>query len=139
MKTFTVRFNKQKAQVEMFTVNDECLIRIEGESVELSDTYHTIHELYQHRMALNIALFNCWSSGYDNRIGEVNVVKSKLHHDGTMFDGGYFIVMATTKEGQVSYHYKLEHWDKFLIREVERAPEWDGEGSAVVMQRLMKL
>jgi len=102
---------------------------------ECRDEYHSMHELYEHRMALNIAFFNLlWKqAGFADK-----VIKSKLHADGTMFEG-YFIVMAITFEGQISYHYKLKHWDKFRIPEVERTPIWDGQGSMQVMERLMKL
>ena len=51
--------------------------------------------------------------------------KSWKHHDGSMYDD-YFIVGVTTKEGQYSYHYHKEYWGKFLVKELEFAPEWDG-------------
>lgn len=111
-------------------------ITYEGEDIDVTDGYHTMHELYQHRMALNIALFNTLICGNDLDVKEV--MKSKLHNDGTMFEG-YFIVMAITEFGQISYHYDLKHWDKFKIPEVERTPEWDGHGSIEVIERLMKL
>lgn len=44
------------------------------------------------------------------------------HHDGSMYDD-YFIVGVNTKEGQHSYHYHKEHWEKFLAEELEFAPE----------------
>lgn len=113
------------------------------ESLVVTDGYHTMEELYDHRMALNIALFNIIHNGLTPYRGNqlpfgYKVMKSKKHHDGTMFDG-YFIVMAITPQGQISYHYKLEHWDQFRVPEVERTPEWDGHGSLQVMERLKKL
>lgn len=82
----------------------------------VSDGDHTFSELYRHRAILTAALFNahpemCW--------------KSKQHHDGTMYDD-YFIVGIDTPHGQATYHYALECWDMFHVREMERAPEWDG-------------
>lgn len=112
---------------------------------DVADEYHSMHELYQHRMALNIALFNFMYMvdvsirGEEASYKKPLYMKSKLHNDGTMFEGGYFIVMAITPEGQISYHYKLEHWDKFRIPIVERTPPWDGHNSEQVMERLMKL
>lgn len=110
---------------------------------ECQDEYHSMTELYQHRMALTIALFNSWYHGgptwHNSPREDIEVLKSKLHHDGTMFEGGYFIVMALTQEGQISYHYKLEHWDEFDIPEVERAPEWDGHTSLQVLERLKRI
>lgn len=104
---------------------------------DCGDQYHTMHELYQHRMALTIALFHAWHASrlYTN----YKVSKSKMHHDGTMFEGGYFVVVAETSKGQISYHYKLKHWDEFKIPEVERAPEWDGHSSLQTLERLSQL
>jgi len=110
---------------------------IDDDNIVVTDGYHSMNELYQHRMALNIALFHAWYNT-DVLVDNTKVIKSKFHHDGTMFDG-YFIVMAITPEGQISYHYKLKHWDKFKIPEVEKTPEWDGHGSLQVIERLMKL
>jgi len=107
-----------------------------GDNIEVEDGYHSMNELYQHRMALNVALFrmlDCCS------MGTWEVMKSKSHFDGTMFEG-YFIVMAINLDRkQISYHYKLEHWDKFRIPEVEKAPEFDGHSSNDVIERLMRL
>lgn len=84
---------------------------------ENTDGYHTFEELYFHRMILFsvICKFNkgkCW--------------KSKLHHDGTMYDN-YFIVGIKTNEGQYTYHYHMEYWNHFdHVLELEKAPKWDG-------------
>lgn len=112
---------------------------IDSESIEVRDEYHSMHELYQHRMALTIALFNMVHI-YRKYPGGPQVMKSKLHHDGTMFEGDYFIVMIVDPQvGQISYRYKLKHWDKFRIPEVERTPEWDGHTSLDALERLMKI
>lgn len=111
----------------------------------ISDGYHTMHELYEHRMALNVALFNVINElqeyGEDN-LPDLKVMKSKLHYDGTMFEGGYFVVVLfdTARNNQISYHYKLKHWDKFTIPEVERIPfPYDGHTSKDVLEALLKL
>lgn len=114
-----------------------------ADTMDVSDGYHYMHELYEHRMALNAALFNAWNTEADVPIGyrlhNIQVMKSKLHNDGTMFDG-YFIVIALTETGQISYHYDLKHWDLFKIPEVERIPfEYDGHTSRDVIERLLKL
>lgn len=51
--------------------------------------------------------------------------KSKQHHDGTMFEDS-FICGIDTPKGQYSYHYDLEHWDLFDVKELDKAPEYDG-------------
>lgn len=81
-----------------------------------SDGYHTFEELYYHRMIL----FSVICNQFLNRSW-----KSWLHEDGTMYDD-YFIVGIKTKEGQYSYHYHKDYWDMFDVREVEKAPLWDG-------------
>ena len=83
---------------------------------EISDGYHTFNELYYHRMVLFSVICN------QNK--EISW-KSKLHNDGTMFDD-YFIVGITTEAGNYTYHYHLDHWDKFNVPELEKAPLWDG-------------
>ena len=83
---------------------------------KLSDTYHTIDELYHHRMILSSVIFNQ---------NKQSAWKSWKHHDGTMFDG-MFIVGVETEYGQYSYHYNKEWWYLFEVDEVEFAPEYDG-------------
>lgn len=82
----------------------------------VSDGYHTFNELYDHRAALFSVICNTYKE---------RAWKSKLHHDGTMYEG-YFIVGITTDEGDYSYHYKIDRWDWFNIKELDKAPEWDG-------------
>ncbi len=96
----------------------------------ISDGWHTFAELYDYRMSLQIALLNTNKS---------ISWKSKLHNDGTMFDGGYFICGISTPKGQVTNHYKLEHWDKFKVDEVMYAPKWDGHTAKDCFVRLESL
>lgn len=97
---------------------------------DLSDGYHTFNELYHHRAILFSVICNehpdiSW--------------KSKLHHDGTMFDG-MFIVGINTPEGQATYHYDINpYWDMFRVRELEKAPEWDGHTSEQAIERIASL
>lgn len=82
----------------------------------ISDGYHTFDELYEHRMILFSVILN---SNKDI------AWKSKLHDDGTMFDD-YFIVGITTEEGDYTYHYHIDNWNMFDVKELEYAPKWDG-------------
>lgn len=95
---------------------------------ELSDGYHTFNELYYHRMMLFAVI--C-------KVFREKAWKSKLHHDGTMFDD-YFVVGVTTPEGQYSYHYHMDNWDVFDVAELEHAPEFDGHQPKDIT-RLMSL
>lgn len=42
-----------------------------------------------------------------------------------MFDE-YFIVGINTPQGQFTYHYQLEYWELFKVKELKKAPEYDG-------------
>lgn len=137
MKTFTIVFHEDATIThEMIGGRIDHMV-IQGDNLEVRDEYHSMEDLYYHRMALNIALFHAWKElGWD-------VVKSKLHHDGTMFEGDYFIVWAKTPKyhpfphKQISYHYHLKHWDKFKIPEVERIMfQYDGHTSNSVLELL---
>ena len=92
------------------------------------DEFHTMDELYHYRMLYNAAFVNQRA---------VPVSKSWRHSDGELcFDGGWFVVYAILPTGQVSNHYKAEHWGLFRIPEVERAPEWDGHDPQEAALRL---
>lgn len=83
---------------------------------DISDKWHTFGDLYYHRMILTyIILKNYPSLSW----------KSKQHHDGSMFEDS-FIVGIETPIGQYSYHYNIKYWDLFDVKELEKAPEWDG-------------
>lgn len=83
---------------------------------ELSDGYHTFNELYYHRAILFSVI--C-------RQNKKLAWKSKLHDDGTMFED-MFIVGINTPKGQYSYHYELGLWSLFDVKELDKAPKWDG-------------
>ena len=94
--------------VDDFDGTDEMFARladlIEPEKItgDTSDGYHTFDELYDHRAKLFSVIVR------DHR--EI-AWKSRLHHDGTMYDG-MFIVGVETPEGQATYHYDVDpYWD----------------------------
>lgn len=111
---------------------------------DISDGFHTFGELYEFRLALTVALFKQIARDKTHR-GQPNPTwRSKLHSDGTMFDGFFIVGMDTwTNEGelrQITFHYTIEAWDLFDFAEVlEKAPEWDGHTSKDVLERLKAL
>jgi hypothetical protein len=110
---------------------------------EVSDGYHTFTELYNHRIALWMALCKI----YDNYItplqSRIKCWKSKQHNDGSMFNGWFILGMEVTEftgpKIQLTYHLPLEYWDKINVIELERAPKWDGHSPQDVIERLAKL
>jgi hypothetical protein len=98
----------------------------------VSDGYHAFDELYDHRMALTAP--HC-------AMGPKSCWRSKRHHPDwePMFDGFFIVGLDLHDVGVVTYHYKLEHWDKFAcVPEIEHAPAWDGHQPHDVVDRLIK-
>lgn len=94
---------------------------------ETSDGYHTFNELYEHRHALFIKL--CLSHP------DISW-RSKLHSDGTMFDG-WFIAGMNLPTGVITYHLPERLWDSLaFINTPNFAPEWDGHTAADTVDRL---
>lgn len=82
----------------------------------ISDGYHTFDELYYHRMVLFSVICNQ---------NKEKAWKSWLHDDGTMYED-YFIVGIETDEGHYTYHYHKKYWEWFNVKELDKAPKWDG-------------
>lgn len=97
---------------------------------DLSDGYHTFNELYHHRAILFSVICNMMPD---------KAWKSKLHDTGDMFDN-MFIVGIETPNGQATYHYDINpYWDIFKVKELERAPRWDGHTAQDATERISKL
>ncbi|GAB3656588.1 WDGH domain-containing protein [Glycomyces tarimensis] len=97
---------------------------------EASDGHHTHRELYDYRMLYNAHAAHGWL-----RAG-IPVCKSWRHADGEpCFGGGWFVVVAELPTGQVSNHYRTEHWDLFNVPEA-LPPDWDGHTPAEAADRL---
>ena len=106
------------------------LIEPEKVTGETSDGYHTFDELYDHRAKLFSVIVR------DHR--EL-AWKSRVHHDGTMYDE-MFIVGVETPGGQATYHYDLDpYWGIFDCEELDRAPEWDGHTPQQAIDRIAAL
>ena len=107
---------------------------------EISDGYHTFGELYEHRIALFIALCSQLNAAADETGRDTVVWKSKLHHDGTALDGWFIMGIFTEKGKQITYHLPLSYWDQLdWIETLENAPEWDGHTPADVVRRVVEL
>lgn len=106
------------------------MLHLPIDATNVSDGYHTFGELYDHRTALFLALMRAhpgkgWWSHY--------------HADGASYEG-YYIAGIDLPTGPITYHLH-ERFDACLlslpdVRELERAPEWDGHTSEDVVKRL---
>lgn len=115
----------------------------------VSDGFHTFDELYHYREQYNAALINTIVAlkktvDPQSKLGiflkDVDVIKSTKHFGGEKcYGGGWFIVMIKTPWGQISNHYKLEHWYDFDCRIANVSWKWDGHGMTEALQRLHRL
>lgn len=108
---------------------------------EVSDGYHTFNELYDHRITLFIALCRI----YDKHIDlfptadgiENGVWRSKMHSDGSQYDGWFVLGIGKNPGYQITYHLPLGRWDETGFAEtLVKAPEFDGHSSNDVLERL---
>lgn len=99
-------------------------VKIDGNT---SDGYHTFNELYDHRIALFIALALAYPS---------ISWRASYHSDGSMFDG-WFIAGMELPTGRLTYHLPLKSWQKLdSVRTLDKAPVWDGNSSLEELARL---
>ena len=107
------------------------VIRVPNTGIgDVSDGYHTFNELYHHRAVLFSVICNLMPE---------KAWKSKYHDTGDMYDG-MFIVGIETPEGQATYHYDIDpYWDMFRVKELERAPKWDGHTPSDAIERISTL
>ena len=100
---------------------------ITGENLDIFDGYHKMSELYTHRIMLFIALMKSHP--------ELSW-KSKLHNDGTSYDG-WFIAGMHLPSGDITYHISDKFWDALEnINTLEKSPPWDGHTGDDVLKRL---
>lgn len=120
-------------ETDIAAMIDDCVIAINelraDATSDTSDGFHTFNELYHHRAVLFSVICNQNSD---------RAWKSRRHEDGTMFEG-MFIVGIDTREGQATYHYDMvPYWCMFNnVRELEKAPMWDGHTAEEALKRLL--
>lgn len=149
-KAYTIKnvskLDKQAAQSALDVHEGVDITCLGPESMQVSDGYHTMDELYEHRIALWIAL--CGQIALANRAmmpgeewqEEKPVWRSKLHDDGSNYDGWFILGIGKEKGEMMTYHLPISKWSETDFAEtLERAPEWDGHSPADVLERLKNL
>lgn len=97
-----------------------------------SDGFHTFDELYAYRMAFHAMWVNA-----NKHHSRYRIHKSVRHSSGEVcFGGGWFIVVATLPTGQISNHYKLEHWFLFDCEVRETPDPYDGHTPQIALERM---
>lgn len=122
------------------------IIKLNGVQTDnISDGYHTFGELYEHRIQLHIAL--CYQlhlrriNGSDKIIDfDQEVWRSKLHSDGSSFEGWFVLGIGKKSGNQITYHLPDSMWDNTHFADtLQRAPEFDGHTSNDVLIRIKRL
>lgn len=108
-------------------INDQINLLPKSYTGGIFDGNHTFDELYYHRMVLFSVICNqnpdiAW--------------KSYAHDNGEVWDG-YFIVGITTPEGEYTYHYKNKYWGEFNVKELDKAPKYDGHRAEDITRLLI--
>lgn len=116
---------------------------IEANELEISDGYHTMGELYDHRHALFIALCKAL---LNDGTRPIDVWRSKQHYIGAdgksegMYPDSFILGIGSKPGSQITYHLPLLYWDETDFAEtLEHAPQWDGHSSLNVIERLEAL
>lgn len=116
------------------------VVFVGGEKMQVSDGYHSMDDLYDHRTALFITLCRVLASIATEKGVSSPVWRSQKHSDGTMFDGWFVMGAGKEQKEQITYHLPMSEWDKTeFAATLEAAPMWDGHTSEDVLDRLYRL
>jgi hypothetical protein len=125
----TLSIKSEKCDM-VLTVGGEC---------EVSDGYHTFSELYEHRCTLWIALCRLHLQ-LTNKYRVNKIWRSKVHSDGTQYDGWFVLGMGSDGRSQITYHLPDSRWEECGFAEpLSQCPEFDGHTSADVLKRIAAL
>lgn len=115
-----------------------------GDDMQVSDGFHTMDEIYDHRIELFIALARTVRqiSDYCFEIKgiSIDVWRSKKHSDGSEYDGWFILGIHKAKGLQKTYHLPISRWvDTDFADTLDKAPKYDGHTAADVLKRLKEL
>lgn len=113
----------------------------EGPGLTADDNYHTFEELYEHRYALFLALCKRVFHDLTRDPNAHTPWCSKLHADGTMFEGHFIAGIGLEPGTEIAYHLPLRLFEETLqwCLYREHAPEYSGYTSHDVLKRLREL
>ena len=121
--------------MELKQINEE-IQKLGDSKGKVSDGYHTFDELYEHRIVLYLAL--CRLMAFMHLRQHNPVWRSKVHSDGTEWEGWFLLGLHTRKGDQITYHLPMKHWDNTgFAKTLKKVPKFDGHTSDDVLERLM--
>jgi len=105
----------------------------------ISDGYHSFGQLYEHRIALYIALCKV-TAAHSSEVTGISVWKSGIHSDGSVWEGWFLLGINKAAGEQITYHLPISEWDAcYFAEELEIAPPFDGHTHVDVLERLKQL
>jgi hypothetical protein len=105
----------------------------------ISDGYHSFDELYDHRITLYISMLRQRTMLLPDSVNS-EIWKSKVHSDGSVWDGWFILGIFKEPGKQITYHLPISRWNETDFAEpLDKAPDWDGHSSADVLNRLKQL
>ena len=134
-----------KVQVGIVLVKNLKHYVLEAAEMTISDGYHTIDELYEHRATLFIALCRLITDYFPKRENmdaelKMEVWRSRRHSDGSKFDGWFVLGIGKEAGNQITYHLPDEKWAETEFAEtLNNAPDFDGHTSDDVLAHLKLL
>ncbi len=97
----------------------------------ISDGFHTFDELYEHRVALFIALCRAYRP---------HAWKTRYHSNGEEWEGWFILGLFSEEGKQITHHINISYWEMLEdIRTLERQPVWDGHVHKDIVERLLHL
>lgn len=141
MKTYTIIGAKSvKTQSTLLKKTGTDVIAEGDDEMSICDGFHTMEELYDHRIALWIAYCSLAEGLMKANESGSAVWRSKKHSDGSTTDGWFILGMNHTKGKQITYHLPMSKWDETdFAMTYDEAPELDGHTSHDVLKRIPEL
>lgn len=144
-KTYIIRKAREILTAPHYQTNTHEAKAEGDDEMTISDGYHTMDELYDHRITLYIALCKHLHEllGMENP-EKFKVWRSKYHSDGELCFGTgtqFVLGIGTGKGQQITYHIPIDRWNEteFFAETLDKAPEYDGHSSSDVLERLKTL
>ena len=135
--------------LEDYTINPEMSGELQFWAEDVSDGYHTMQELYEHRHALFLALVKYFDNYVTPLACNVKCWKSRKHDDGSVYEGWFLLGLTVTKPSfiagadpevfDISYHLPEKYWHMAKVIERPKGPPYNGYTPQDVIQRLLRL
>lgn len=144
MKKYTITIAKEVEQSKMSKKLGAKITAIGEDSMQVSDGYHTMDELYAHRVSLFVCIARSIQAA--NKFARMSghagipIWKSWVNSDGAQYEGWFIMGIFLEAGKQITYHLPASRWEECSFADFKhQAPEWDGHTSADVLERLKTL